>query len=157
MELIAKIRQVIVSFDSMIQSAVSIRRYWNGSEHIGTKLVGKTGFEYRFDVASQVMAAGAQDVHVQVIVPLSGPGKGQIGIRVGRLLVYVSNREALSSSWMPGERQQRWLTRRSVLICRCPEWANRSQPSRAGEAPAASRGPSAWPFLPPQLAKAEGT
>src|SRR5665811_1532991 len=97
MELIAKIRQVIVSFDSMIQSAVSIRRYWNGSEHIGTKLVGKTGFEYRFDVASQVMAAGAQDVHVQVIVPLSGPGKGQIGIRVGRLLVYVANREALAS------------------------------------------------------------
>jgi hypothetical protein len=60
-------------------------------------LVGKTGFEYRFDVASQVMAAGAQDVHVQVIVPLSGPGQGQIGIRVGRLLVYVSNREALGS------------------------------------------------------------
>ena len=60
-------------------------------------LVGKTGFQYRFDVASQVMAAGAQDIHVQVIVPLSGPGKGQLGIRVGRLLVYVSNREALDS------------------------------------------------------------
>ena len=41
-------------------------------------LVGKTGFDYRFDVASQVMAAGAQDIHVQVIVPLSGPGQGQI-------------------------------------------------------------------------------
>jgi hypothetical protein len=26
------------------------------------------------------MAAGAQDIHVQVIVPLSGPGKGQIGV-----------------------------------------------------------------------------
>ena len=60
-------------------------------------LVGKTGFDYRFDVASQVMAAGAQDIHVQLIVPLSGPGQGQIGIRVGRLLVYVSNREALGS------------------------------------------------------------
>ena len=48
-------------------------------------------------MASQVMAAGAQDVHVQVIVPLSGPGQGQIGVRVGRLLVYVSNREALGS------------------------------------------------------------
>jgi hypothetical protein len=60
-------------------------------------LVGKTGFENRFDVASQVMAAGAQDIHVEVIVPLSGPGKGQIGIRVGRLLVYVANREALGS------------------------------------------------------------
>jgi len=51
-------------------------------------LVGKTGFQYRFDVAAQVMAAGAQDIHVQLIVPLSGPGKGQIGVRVGRLLVY---------------------------------------------------------------------
>jgi hypothetical protein len=60
-------------------------------------LAGKTGYDYRFDVASQVMAAGAQDTHVQVIVPLSGPGKGQIGVRVGRLLVYVSNREALAS------------------------------------------------------------
>jgi hypothetical protein len=60
-------------------------------------LVGKTGFDYRFDVASQVMAAGAQDIHVQVIVPLSGPGQGQIGVRVGRLLVYVSDREALGS------------------------------------------------------------
>ena len=61
------------------------------------QLAGKTGFDYRFDVASQVMAAGAQDVHVQVVVPLSGPGQGQIGVRVGRLLVYVANREALGS------------------------------------------------------------
>jgi len=52
------------------------------------RLVGRTGFDYRFDVASQVMAAGTQDVFVQPIVPLSGPGKGQIGVRVGRLLVY---------------------------------------------------------------------
>jgi hypothetical protein len=61
------------------------------------KLVGKAGFDYRFDVASQVMAAGPQDIHVTTIVPLSGPGKGQIGVRVGRLLVYVANREALGS------------------------------------------------------------
>ena len=46
------------------------------------RLVGRTGFDYRFDVASQVMAAGTQDVFVQPIVPLSGPGKGQIGVRV---------------------------------------------------------------------------
>ena len=61
------------------------------------KLVGRTGFDYRFDVASQVMAAGAQDIHVQVLLPLSGPGNGQIGVRVGRLLVYCANREALGS------------------------------------------------------------
>ena len=61
------------------------------------RLAGKIGFDYRFDVASQVMAAGTQDVFVQPIVPLSGPGQGQIGVRVGRLLVYVANREALAS------------------------------------------------------------
>ena len=61
------------------------------------RLAGKIGYEYRFDVASQVMAAGTQDVFVQPIVPLSGSGKGQIGVRVGRLLVYVANREALAS------------------------------------------------------------
>ena len=38
-------------------------------------LVGKTGFDYRFDVASQVMAAGAQDVHVQEIGRASGRGR----------------------------------------------------------------------------------
>ena len=70
------------------------------------RLVGRTGFDYRFDVASQVMAAGTQDVFVQPIVPLSGPGKGQIGVRVGRLLVYVANREALASfldAWAQAE------------------------------------------------------
>jgi len=62
--------------------------------------------EVRFDVASQVIAAGSQDVFVQPIVPLSGPGKGQIGVRVGRLLVYVANRDALASfldAWAQAE------------------------------------------------------
>jgi len=52
------------------------------------------------------MAAGTQDVFVQPIVPLSGPGKGQIGVRVGRLLIYVANREALASflsAWTEAE------------------------------------------------------
>jgi len=39
----------------------------------------------------------AQDIHVQLIVPQSGPGKAQIGVSVGRLLLYVANREALGS------------------------------------------------------------
>lgn len=70
------------------------------------RLGGKTGFDYRFDVASQVMAAGTQDVFVQPIIPLSGPGKGQIGVRVGRILIYVANREALASfldAWKQAE------------------------------------------------------
>ena len=69
----------------------------------GTSL---TRVEVRFDVASQVIAAGTQDVFVQPIVPLSGPGKGQIGVRVGRLLVYVADRDALASfleAWREAE------------------------------------------------------
>ena len=58
-------------------------------------LVGKVGFDYRFDVASRVLAVRAQDIHVQLILPWSGPGQGQIGVRVGRLLVYRANRQAL--------------------------------------------------------------
>src|ERR1035437_1275482 len=61
------------------------------------RLAGKSTYELRFEGASQAMVAGPQDVFVQTIVPLSGPGKGQIGVRVGRLLVYVANREALES------------------------------------------------------------
>lgn len=70
------------------------------------RLAGKIGFDYRFDVASQVIAAGTQDTHVQALIPLSGPGKGQVGVRVGRLLVYVANREALQSfldAWSEAE------------------------------------------------------
>ena len=77
-----------------------------GSLRTVPRLVAKTGFDYRFDVASQVMAAGTQDVFVRAITPLSGPGKGQIGVRVGRLLVYVANREALASfidAWRQAE------------------------------------------------------
>lgn len=43
-------------------------------------LVGKTGFQYRFDVAAQAIAAGTQDVCVRAITPLFGSGKGQIGV-----------------------------------------------------------------------------
>jgi hypothetical protein len=87
------------------------------------KLVGKTGFDYRFDVAAQVMAAGAQDIHVQVIVPLSGPGQGQIGVRVGRLLVYCANREALGSFLDAWGKAGRWRMRHLGPICCCPQWA----------------------------------
>lgn len=47
-----------------------------------------------------------QDVSVQVLAPLSGPGRGQIGVRVGRRLVYVANREAVDcfvDAWLQAE------------------------------------------------------
>lgn len=67
------------------------------SLHVVPSPVGKQSFDNRFEVASQVLAAGHQDYAVRVLTPLSGPQKGQIGVRVGRILVYVANREALSS------------------------------------------------------------
>ncbi len=68
----------------------------SSSLHLVPSLKGKGGFENRFDVAAQVIAAGTQDSSVRVLAPLSGPGQGQIGVRVGRVLVYVANREALA-------------------------------------------------------------
>ncbi|WP_299442282.1 hypothetical protein [uncultured Phycicoccus sp.] len=70
-------------------------------------LKGRSTFDNRFDVASQVLAAGTQDVAVRVLPPLSGPQQGQIGVRVGRILIYVANREALESfvaAWSQAER-----------------------------------------------------
>jgi hypothetical protein len=58
---------------------------------------GRATFDNRFEVSSQVLAAGPQDTAVRVLAPLSGPHRGQIGVRVGRVLVYVANREALAS------------------------------------------------------------
>lgn len=58
---------------------------------------GPATFDNRFEVSSQVLAAGTQDTAVRVVTPLSGPHQGQIGVRVGRVLVYVANREALAS------------------------------------------------------------
>jgi hypothetical protein len=40
---------------------------------------------------------GTQDVRVQALTPLAGPGHGQIAVPVGRVLVYVNDREALNS------------------------------------------------------------
>ena len=61
-------------------------------------LKGRATYDNGFEVSSQVLAAGTQDTAVRVVTPLSGPHQGQIGVRVGRVLVYVANREALASS-----------------------------------------------------------
>jgi hypothetical protein len=58
--------------------------------------VGRTGFDYRFDVASQVMAAEAQDIHVQAIIPLSG--------QAGDKSASVSE-----GSWCTSPTGKRWL------------------------------------------------
>src|SRR5829696_5331301 len=50
-----------------------------------------------FEVAAQAIATGSQDSTVQATQPLVGTGRGQIAVRVGRILVYVTDRQALES------------------------------------------------------------
>ena len=38
-----------------------------------------------------------QEVRVQAVTPLASPVHGRIAIRVGRLLIYIHDREALDS------------------------------------------------------------
>jgi hypothetical protein len=54
--------------------------------------------DHQFRVAAQAMVTGMQDVSVCAATPIAGPANhGQIAVRVGRLLVYVNDREALES------------------------------------------------------------
>ncbi len=47
--------------------------------HTVPPLPGKSTFEYRFEVAAQALVAGTQDVHVQVLSPLSGRSRARSG------------------------------------------------------------------------------
>jgi hypothetical protein len=58
---------------------------------------GKRDDDYGCRVAAQAVMQGTQDVRVQALTPPAGPGHGQIAVRVGRVLVYVNDREALNS------------------------------------------------------------
>jgi hypothetical protein len=51
----------------------------------------------QFRVAAQAIVEGMQDIRVEAATPLAGPGHGQIAVRVGRLLVYVNDRDAMES------------------------------------------------------------
>jgi len=53
--------------------------------------------DHRCRVAVQAVLEGMQEVRVQATTASAGPGHGQIAVRVGRLLMYVNDREALDS------------------------------------------------------------
>ena len=53
--------------------------------------------DHQFRVAAQAIVEGMQDIRVEAATPIAGPGHGHISVRVGRLLVYVNDREALDS------------------------------------------------------------
>ena len=52
--------------------------------------------QYRFDVAAQVVAHGNQETRIRAVTPAASTiGRGSIAVRVGRLLVYLEDRDAL--------------------------------------------------------------
>jgi len=53
--------------------------------------------DHRCRVAVQAVLEGMQEVRVQAATASAGPGHGQIAVRVGRLLMYINDRDALDS------------------------------------------------------------
>ena len=54
-------------------------------------------YDHRCRVAVQAVMEGVQEVRVQAVTPLAGPGHGQIAIRLGRVLIYLNFLQALES------------------------------------------------------------
>ena len=57
----------------------------------------KENYDAGCRIAVQAVLEGMQEVRVQGVTPLTGPGHGQIAIRLGRVRMYVNDREALDS------------------------------------------------------------
>ncbi len=53
--------------------------------------------DHRCRIAVQAVMEGMQEVRVQTVTPLAGPGHGQIAVRVGRILLYLNDRQTLDS------------------------------------------------------------
>jgi hypothetical protein len=83
---------------------------------------------FRHEIASQAVVSGDQDIKVLAVSACaSGTGKGHIAVRVGRLLVYVEDREALGAFRDAWNRATEladsafgplWITRRSEAAAR---------------------------------------
>lgn len=63
----------------------------------GLSAAGRAAITYRCQVATQANLQGTQDTRVQAATPLAGPGHGYITIRIGRVLIYLEDRDALDS------------------------------------------------------------
>ncbi len=88
--------------------------------------------DHRCRVAVQAELEGMQEVRVQAATAAVGPRHGQIAIRVGRLLMYVNDRDARWTAFsMPGSRQPTSATKPS---------ASYRRPRRTGRGPADPRG-----------------
>lgn len=62
-----------------------------------TAVSGKERTTGRCSVACQATLSGAQEVTVRVLTPVSGSGNPQLGIRLGQVLLLLSDLEALTS------------------------------------------------------------
>ena len=69
----------------------------------------ETQHDHRCRIAVQAVLEGMQEVRVQAATPLAGPGHGQIAVRIGRLLIYLNDREALDS-FLDAWQQAAWLS-----------------------------------------------
>lgn len=58
---------------------------------------GRAALKYKCQVAAQAVFAGTQDVRVQVATKLDGFNDSCIAVRVGKVLIYVEDRDALRS------------------------------------------------------------
>src|SRR4051794_38466777 len=57
----------------------------------------REALRYTCQVAAQANFAGTQDTRVQAATPLAEPGRGYIAVRIGKMLIYVEDRDALES------------------------------------------------------------
>lgn len=67
---------------------------------------GQQGATSRCTIACQATLSGSQEITVRALTPVSGPGGPQIGVRVGPILILLSDREALRSlveAWSQAE------------------------------------------------------
>jgi hypothetical protein len=72
-------------------------------------------------VATQAIFAGPQDHWVSAMTPeAAGRGYGHIAVRVGRVLVYLEDRDALQVWTTATGRPRTWRTMRSGRTCPRP-------------------------------------
>lgn len=59
---------------------------------------GRAALKYKCQVAAQAVLAGTQDTRVQVGTKLDGINGGCIAVRIGKVLIYIEDRDALKSA-----------------------------------------------------------
>ena len=82
----------------------------------------------RCRVAVQAVMEGMQEVRVQGVTPLAGPGHGQIAIRLGRVLIYLNDREALDSLLDAAQQAAELGDKAFGVVLPAPSYRPRSRP-----------------------------